>query len=241
MRIKNIYSIFFCLLIMTIFIYGVLSVAAQESKIIQTYGEAEISAQPDLAKISLSIETRDQSAKVAVEKNAKLANTVFEALIDFGLTENEVKTSSYRLNSYREWQKEGSTAEKEVIYYLVVNEIVLSVSRLDEVGKLIDLAVQAGANNINYINFELMDPQELMLQALTMATRQAQQKAESIAQGAGVKISELFSIKEERTTYAPYRAQEAMLSRAMAGGPSPTPISPDEVIVRATVIAEFSF
>lgn len=241
MCIKNTFLVLFGLLVITIFLCGALFAVAAEQKIIQTYGEAELSAQPDLAKISLSIETRDQSAKVAAEENARLTNSVLKALLGYGLADDEIKTSSYRLNSYRDWQKEGSTAEKEVIYYLVVNEIVLSVSRLDEVGKLIDLAVQAGTNNINYINFELIDPQELMLQALTMATRQAQQKAEAIAQGAGLKISELYGIREERTTYAPYRAQEVMLSRTMDYGSAPTPISPDAVIVRATVIAEFSF
>lgn len=54
-------------------------------KVIQTYGEAEVKAAPDLAKVSLAIETRSNSAEQAVEENARLTNAVIDALKDFGV------------------------------------------------------------------------------------------------------------------------------------------------------------
>jgi hypothetical protein len=241
MNIKNGFFSLFYLLIILVFLSMTANATTEEQRIIQTYGEAEITAQPDLAKISLSIETLSQSAKEAVEENAKLANTVLKALIDFGLSEEEITTSSYRLNSYREWGKVGSQNEPEKIYYQATNEILVLTNQLDTVGQIIDLAVEAGINNIQYINFEIRDPQQLMLQALTMATEQAQHKAEAIAKGAGVIIKQLYNIKEERTFYAPFRLQDTMLQTEIAKSDAPTPIAPDSVIIKATVIAEFSF
>ncbi len=244
---KNTFFTFFFILfvvITVIFSYPVnitTSYAASEGqKIIQTYGEAELTAPPDLAKISLSIETRSNSANKAVEENARLANRVLQALLNYGLREDNIKTSSYRLYSYREGQKTDSETEQEQIYYQATNEMLISITQLDTVGEIIDLAVKAGANNINYINFELSAPQELMFQALKMATEQARRKAEAIAEGASVTIQQLYNIREERTSYTPSRLEDTMLKREMVAS-APTPISPEAVIVRASVIAEFSF
>ena len=233
---------FFCFLIgMALLLNMSACAAVEEQKTIQTYGEAEITAQPDLVRISISVETHSKSANEAAEENARLANSVLKALYGFGLLEEDIKTSSYRLNSYRKWEKQDSKNEQEQIYYQAINEIIIQTTQLDRVGSIIDLAAKAGANNINYINFELKDPQMLMLQALTLATEQARQKAEAIARGAGVTIKQLYSLREEKTFYAPYRMQDNMLSREMALAAAPTPISPDEVIIKATVVAEFTF
>ena len=240
MRIKKIFFNLFCLLaIMSVFSLAAFS--AEGERIIQTYGQAEVTAQPDLAKISLAIETRSSSAREAVNENAALTNTVLDALLDFGLSEEEVKTSAYRLNSYREWQKDTADEERYKIYYQAYNEILIKTTQLEAVGTLIDLAVKAGANNINYINFELQESHQLVLQALKMATRQAREKADAIAEGAGKFIIELRSIKEEQASYAPIYIQESMLARGLDISSAPTPISPEAVIIRASVVAEFSF
>ena len=233
----NIFNILLIVLVFSLTFYS----AAEEQRIIQTYGEAEITAQPDLVKISISIETHSKSASEAAEENAILANSVLKELYEFGLLKEDIKTSSYRLNSYRKWEKEDSKNEQEQLYFQAINEIIIQTIQLDKTGNIIDLAVKAGANNINYINFELKDPQGLVLQALAMATEHAHSKAEAIALGAKVGIKQLHSVKEERSSYTPYRSQNAMLSREMVLGAAPTPITPDEVIIRATVLAEFTF
>jgi len=207
-------------------------------QIIQTYGEAEVKAEPDLARIGIAVETRGSAAEVAVEENARLAGAVIEALKDFGLAEEEIKTGSYSLYSYREWYDERPEGE-QVVTFQVTNEIVVTTNRLEEVGEMIDLVVKAGANNINYINFELENPQELQMQALKLATEQAAMKAEAIAESAGEKISGLYRIREERTEYMPFMARAEMAADMGMG--SPTPIMPDDVVVRAMVTAEFAF
>jgi uncharacterized protein len=207
-------------------------------QIIQTYGEAEVKAEPDLARIGIAVETRGSEAEAAVEGNGRLAGAVIVALKDFGLAEEEIKTGSYSLYSYREWYDERPEGE-QVITYQVTNEIVVTTTRLAEVGEMIDLAVRAGANNINYINFELENPQELQLQALALATEQAAMKAEAIAESSDEKISGLYRIREERTEYMPFVYRQEVAADMGMG--APTPIMPDEVVVRAMVTAEFAF
>ncbi|OPL11572.1 MAG: hypothetical protein AVO34_08465 [Firmicutes bacterium ML8_F2] len=216
------------------------AVSADSPSLIQTYGEAEITAEPDQAKISIAITTRSTSAEEAVEKNAMLANAVLDTLKNYGLANEELKTGSYTLHTYREWIREQPAPEEEIIYYQATNEIIATTDRLDDVGEIVDLAVKAGANNINYISFELQDPQDLLMEALKAATEQASRKAEAIAESAGQKISALHSITEERTEYTPFRMRE-MPQEEMAMGAASTPITPEDVIIRASVIAEYKF
>lgn len=211
---------------------------AESARIIQTVGEAELTAPPDLATISLAIETRNRSAAEAVEENARLANEVIDALKKYGLPEEDIKTGSYSLYSYRDWYEERPIGDVEMVTYQVTNEIIIKTNSLDTVGEIIDLAVRSGANNINYINFELKDPQDLLMQALGAATVQAQRKAEAIAESTGNTITALQRIREERTDYLPFRYEDTMLKEDLGMGMA-TPISPDDVAVRATVIAEF--
>ncbi|MFO7951459.1 MAG: SIMPL domain-containing protein [Bacillota bacterium] len=223
---------------------------SEEPQVIQAYGEAEISAEPDMAEISLSIETRSTSAEEAVDENAELANAVRDALLEFGLAEDEIKTGSYRLHSYkedrdperemREPEREEEAKSAETVYYEATNEIEITIDQIDLVGEIIDTAVNAGANRVNQISFDLKDPQDLKTEALAEATEQATRKAEAIAEGAGESITGIFSIREERSDYTPSRVRkEEMADEADAG--APTPIEPGQVNVRVSVVAEYTF
>ncbi len=213
---------------------------AEAPRVIQTYGEAEMRAEPDLARLSLAIQTRGANAASVAEENAELANAVWDALLEYGLSEDDLKTGSYSLYSYQEWIGDRLTGEESRMVYQAVNEITVKTTNLESVGEIVDLAIKAGANNINYINFEVEDPQELLLEALAMAAEQASHKAEAIAGSTGNSISGLHSIREERTDYIPYTASDGMMREEAAMGAGPTPITPDQVTIRAMVVAEYA-
>jgi len=58
---------------------------------------------------------------------------------------------------------------------------------LEIVGRLIDSAMQAGANNVNRLMFTLKDEQGAQLEALRAASAKAKTKAEAIAASLGLK------------------------------------------------------
>jgi uncharacterized protein len=216
----------------------VASNSAEAPRVIQAYGEAELTAAPDLARISLVIETRSNSALDAVEENARLANAVREALLDYGLSEDDLTTGNYNLYSYKEWYEGLPFGEEAPITYNATNEIVVTTKQLETVGEIIDLSVKAGANNVNYVSFELEDPQDLLMEALGLASGQARQKADAIAGGTGDEISGLQTIREERTDFMPYRYSDMAAQEGLGMG-APTPINPGDVTIRAAVVAEF--
>ena len=207
---------------------------------IKVSGEAAISAEPDQASVVLAVETQEETANKAVEENARLVDQVLEALIEYGLEEEQMETGSYRVHSYRDQSPARNETEEVRITYRAYNQVNLTLDNLHEVGKMIDLAITAGANQVQSLHFEVRDPQELNLQALQKATEQARSKGDAIARGAGVNIKGIKSITEERTSYAPYRSEVAMEDTAEEAAPT-TPIIPGEVEVNATVVVEYIF
>ena len=237
------------------------SLNGAEAQFIQTRGEAEIKAEPDLAEVSVGIVTRSFSAEEAARDNAVLANAVLDALLNYGLQEEDLRTGTYRLQSQQlrpgqrppveprpetdveepAVEREEPGVEEEEIYYQATNEIVISATQLDNLGEIVDTAIGAGANHVNYVSFDLEDPQALKMQALGAATEQALRKAEAIAESAGETINRLHSIEEEITDFTPFRMREEMIEAPMAEDAESTPIEPDEVTVRAAVTAKFTF
>lgn len=212
--------------------------ADEQYNIISVYGEAEITAQPDAARIILAVETTHELAKKAVEENARLTNAVLEALAELGLDKKQCKTSGYQLSSFSQ-QIDPKNREKYITKYRSYNELNVSLSDLDEVGNVIDTAVIAGANRVLSVFFERKDAEALKLQALQNATLQAKTKAEAIAGSAGVTIKGIKVIYEEMSDYTPYRAEMNESFKIMDAGP--TPILPDDVEVRARIKADYYF
>ncbi|MFY9435413.1 MAG: SIMPL domain-containing protein, partial [Limnochordia bacterium] len=62
---------------------------------IQVSGDAVVSAAPDVAYISLGVETRDRLAENASQENAAIMSKIIAALKEFGLNDQEITTSGF--------------------------------------------------------------------------------------------------------------------------------------------------
>lgn len=245
MRKRNIKKSVVGMLLLTVLILPALIVPAVaeanpggENGIISVYGEAVITAQPDLAQVVLAVETTDAAAQTAAAENARLTNAVLAALKKAGLAKEQLKTSGYRLNSY-EQQVDPQNKDKYIAKYSAYNELNISLHNLEAVGDIIDTAIQAGANRVLYVSFDIRDAEALKLQALQYATSQAKAKADAIARSAGLTIRGVKVINEEMSGYQPYRAAGGENVKMM--DLAPTPIQPGDVEVTARVRAEYYF
>ena len=134
----------------------------------------------------------------------------------------------------------SAPSEETITTYQVQNRINITTKNLDQVGRIIDAAVKAGANQVQGIRFDLADKQELQLQALQSAIKQAKMKAEAMAASAGVELQGIVSINEDYGTYVPL--QDAMVMRAASyANQAETSITPGEIEVTARVTMVFWF
>ena len=114
-----------------------------------------------------------------MDANAATTEAVLAALRRVTGDEAEIKTTGYSVTPRFE-QFEPSTPRK-LVGYRVRNSVVLTSSDLKGIGRAIDAAIGAGANDIDSLSFQLRDDFEIRLQALAEATRRARAKADAIA------------------------------------------------------------
>lgn len=206
---------------------------------ISVNGEATIAAEPDQAQIDIGVTTQARTAPDASRDNAERISRVLNEVKKILGKGDEVKTSGYALNPQYRYPQGG---RPEIVGYQANNTVRIKMAKLDDVGKVIDAAMQNGANTINRLAFTLKDEEAARLDALKLAAAKAKAKAETIAAALGLKIVKIIAVTEGEQSFQPvYRA--APMARAdMAASAAPTPIEQGTVDVRSTValVAEVS-
>lgn len=199
---------------------------------IRVMGEASVTAKPDQAQIDIGVVTQAQTAQVAATQNAQQLDAVLAELRKTLGPEADVKTFSYSLNPIYRYPKEGG--DPTITGYSATNVVQVKTNDLAQVGKIIDLAMQSGANKIQSLQFTLKDEQSVRAQALGEAATRARAEAEAIASALGLKIVRVLLAEEGGPPVQPVFVGAALRAQAESAT-APTPVEPGTVEVRATV------
>lgn len=229
------------LLGLMLLVASVLPAAAQDDVNVSkltVQGEGKVLAAPDIAIIVLGVETRNASAAGAVAENAILMNSTKKALMDAGIAEKDIQTSTYRLSTREEEPPIISRAETGIAEsgnvtppeFIATNRVTVRINDTRIVGQVLDAAIAAGSNNIQSISFDLSDPAPEKDRALAMAIEDASRKAEVAASAAGVELGRIVEISEGYS----FVSARSEVAYSLAAAPT-TPISPGELEVTASV------
>jgi uncharacterized protein YggE len=146
---------------------------------------------------------------------------------------DEAKTAGYSLNPNYRYPREGG--KPEITGYTAANIVRIKTQSLEKVGKLIDVALQSGANTINRLAFTLKDEQGAQLEALRLASAKARAKAEGIANALGLKIVKILSVTEGDRGVRPVLMTPSRGAATEAVAATPTPIESGTIEVRSSV------
>ena len=112
--------------------------------------------------------------------------------------------------------------------YSAHSNIEIVVDTIDLVGGLTDKALKAGASRLNSITFELRDPHGAEAEAIAVATKDAEFKAQAQAAALGVKLGPLLK------SAIPQSSSEPWVPLPIPGAAT-APIQPGEVTVSSNV------
>jgi uncharacterized protein YggE len=204
---------------------------------IRTSAEATITTRPDQASIDIGVLSQAQTAQAAAAQNAKQVDAVLAALRKALGQSADIRTISYSVNPEYRYPREGG--KPQITGYAASNIVQVKTTDLAAVGKVVDLAMQSGANTIHRLHFTLKDEQAARNQALKEAAEKARSEADAIAAALGVKIVRLLSA--DTGTQPPIRPLQdmPMAMRAEAAQAPPTPVEPGNIEVRARVTLTF--
>lgn len=198
-------------------------------------GEGTVTATPDEAIITIGVINESPNLSAAQKENTDKAAAVIQALISLGIPQSDIQTFVYRI----EPQYNYENGQQIFRGYRVEHQLQVTVKDISKTGQVIDQAVAAGANSVSSIQFRVSNPNAFYNQALTIAIRNAQEKAISMARALQVTLQPVPVIVQELSQPLPPRPipfQAAMLAQS-----AETPIQPGENKIMATVKVEFTY
>lgn len=196
-------------------------------------GTGEVALTPDLARVTLAVETRNRDLGKAVAENNQRTAQVIQTLQQGGVAEKDIHTRNFSVNQVRRYDDQGNLILGP---YTVTNTLVVTVRDLEKLGALLDAALQAGANRMDNLTFGSSRAREAQLQAKLAAVEDAQKQAEAIAQQAGVTLEAVQTIT---FGYAAPVRETTYKAEMLAAAPAQVPVSPGEMKVTATVTMVF--
>lgn len=209
------------------------TVAADAATLTVT-GSGTATVTPDKASISIGVQTVDPSSKTAQDKNSKDVNNVIDVLINAGVDEKDITTSSFDLYANYDYSKDVS----ELTGYTVTTMLTVKNLKVDDVGELLDDAGDAGVNVINGISFDYSETEAAYDQALDAAMDRAQEKAQKLAEKEGCRLEKILSVQEGNDTgYSSTR--DAKEYGAANAGDTGMNVMPGEDDVTATVTVTY--
>ncbi len=203
------------------------------SKQIVTTGTGRVEAEPNQATVTVGVQVQRPTAAEASADVAQAADRILARLQQIGVRRQDIRTSGLQVNPVYSTPREGAPT---IVGYRASYTLTITLNDLKLVGQAIDESVKAGANTIAGVSFGLRDSSAARREALTMAVRDAREKADIIARAAGLQIRSVERIVEEGVD-----VQVRMLERAVPAPSVPTPIEPGTVSVVARVTAVFNY
>lgn len=177
------------------------------ARTITVNGDAKITSTPDIAMISLSVVSQGATVKkVTTDNNAKM-NSVLDQMTKLGLDKKDITTSQYNLQPDYTYPEKGPA---RIVGYILTQEVTLKIHDLTKIDEVLDSATQLGINNIGQLVFDIDDASPLKKEAREKAFAAAKNKAQEMANAAGVKLGRVVTFSESGDVTPPLYPNYAM-------------------------------
>lgn len=171
------------------------------AKSITVVGNGIAFGAPDIAYLNLGVETRNEAISAALEDAAARMDAVLAALTEAGVAPEDIRTASY--NIYQEsLYPPGPLAEgpdapsgAQALYH-VATTVQITVRDTSQVGELLTVSIDAGANVVNNVQYDIDDRAALEADARAAAVEDARDRAAQLANLLGVTLGEVLQVNE---------------------------------------------
>jgi len=200
---------------------------------LQLSAHGEVSVPPDMATLTLGVETTAATAVEAIRANASRMSQVVAAVKGSGVPDRDIQTAQLSLSPQYVYE---AGHPPRLTGYQASNQVNVVTHDLTKLGRVADFATGAGATNLGQISLGLANPVAAENSARVAAVKALEDKASLYAQATGYRITRLINLSEgEGFTPISPRPLMAMAKAVEA----PTPIEAGQVKVRVDITGEF--
>ena len=212
--------------------------AEERPRTVSVSGSGEVAAEPDMAYVTLGVEARRPTLAEARTEVSAAVDRVLKLTRDLRIDPKYVNAT--RLNVQPEYNWNPKDRKRVPIGYLVTRNVQVELRDLEQLGPLLERAVDAGANQVSGPALDSSRRKELEREAMGKAVGDARLNAETLARAAGVRLGPVRTMNGgvSGPPMAMYRAQVAMADAAAAPPPEAT-YQPGEMKFNANVNVEY--
>lgn len=200
---------------------------------VTAYGAASVKSMPDLVRARFKVVRTEQTPSGAFAAANDAVRAVRQALRGHAVPDSAVQRS--RLDLTSNWSGYGD--ERKFLGYQCEASFAVESTQLDNVQQLLVDVVEAGAHEIEAVDFDVLGKPEMRAGARREAVAAARRKAELYAEAAGVRLGAVVHIEDvdpERAGAERYRGHGS------GGAAAAADLAPGHVIVSAAVMLGFA-
>lgn len=170
---------------------------APEPRTITTTGDAEVRVTPDEVILILGVETSAQELSAAKSQNDERVRRVLAVAKEQGIEAKYLQTEYLSL----EPRYSDSYARRELTGYVARKTIVVTLKEINKFESLLTAALEAGANNVQGVQFRTTELRQYRDQARALAIKAAQEKATALAKELGQTVGQPLKIEEQQSNW----------------------------------------
>lgn len=201
----------------------------QEKQIpqINVSGEGKVYVTPDEAVITIGVENIGADANDVKKKNDAAIDAIIKYLKGAKVPEKDYQTKRVSLNRNYDYDKKKYS-------FVASQQIVIHLKDLSKYDALMMGVVDAGANNINGVEFRTSKQAQYESEARVLAVANAKKKASDYAGALGQAAGKAILVTDNTQTYYPSPMMRAEFKTMADGAPMET-LAVGEIVVTANV------
>lgn len=199
-------------------------------------GDGKVEAIPDTAILTTSIVVANtKTAQAAQNELHEKNNTLGNALIKQGIDLKDITTTQYSV--YPVYGDSANESQKITGYNGTVG-ISIKTKKLDTVGELLTVVTDAGANQVQGVEYTIDDISKYRSQAREKAIENAKEQAKQVSANTGIKLGNIINIVESGTGM-PQPYQYAMGRESLDAKVATTNLQPGSQTITSSVTVFF--
>jgi hypothetical protein len=189
--------------------------------------------EPNIVDVVLGFQNENENQAEAVRENSQTVSNLMTILEERDLV--NLETQYYRVYPLTRYNKDK---ERET-YYRVTNQIKFTTENLEELPVLLGQLLEAGANNVQNINYRLKNNEEALDEVTEMALTSLKDKAAFIANNLDKENYRIVNVNLGRQNIIGQSLDSALMgSRSAESAGIPVPVEEEKVNINVSLSAE---
>ncbi|MBD3252363.1 DUF541 domain-containing protein [Candidatus Pacearchaeota archaeon] len=168
---------------------------------INVRGEASIDALPDIIKVHLTMRSNTTEEK----SNDRYIEELTSKFVSKGFRADEIQIQNLNIVPFTYYPENYPDSQSSDMYRITSNLIAkFPSSEIEKIGRALSVGVENGATSIQ-VSYELSKDKEneYKAESIEKASKDARNKAESLAEGLNKRLGKLVSVSSDQFNYVP--------------------------------------